>query len=122
MWMRRRSTSRLGHADILNARALDMDTLAKLLDLDLEEEDADTLGGLITAGWLCARAGETVDLEEWRLRGRVAGWPAHQPGARLTDLRSRPRRKPSNRSPHASVPTLRSTVRALIPPTCRTQA
>lgn len=56
------------HAYILNAR-LDMDTLAKLLDLDLEEEDADTLGGLIYSrlGHVPV-PGETVDLEEWRLR------------------------------------------------------
>jgi CBS domain containing-hemolysin-like protein len=53
---------------ILNAR-LDMDTLGKLLDLDLDEEDADTLGGLIYSrlGHVPIQ-GETIQLEDWRLR------------------------------------------------------
>jgi CBS domain containing-hemolysin-like protein len=53
---------------ILNAR-LDMDTLGKLLDLDLDEEAADTLGGLIYSrlGHVPVQ-GETVELDGWRLR------------------------------------------------------
>jgi CBS domain containing-hemolysin-like protein len=53
---------------ILNAR-LDMDTLGKLLDLDLDEEMPDTLGGLIYSrlGHVPIQ-GETIDLEDWRLR------------------------------------------------------
>ncbi len=56
------------HAYILNAR-LDMDTLGKLLNIDLDEEDADTLGGLIYSrlGHVPVQ-GETVDLADWRLR------------------------------------------------------
>ena len=53
---------------ILNAR-LDMDTFGKLLDLDLGEEGADTLGGLIYSrlGHVPIQ-GETIDLEDRRLR------------------------------------------------------
>jgi putative hemolysin len=53
---------------ILNAR-LDMDTLGKLLDLDLDEEDTDTLGGLIYSrlGHVPVQ-GETIPLGDWRLR------------------------------------------------------
>ncbi len=53
---------------ILNAR-LDMDTLGKLLDLDLDEEDADTLGGLIYSrlGHVPIQ-GETIPLGDWGLR------------------------------------------------------
>lgn len=53
---------------ILNAR-LDIDTLAKLLDIDLDDEDADTLGGLIYSrlGHVPVQ-GEVVDLHDWRLR------------------------------------------------------
>ncbi len=56
------------HAFILNAR-LDIGTLAHLLDIDLDEEDADTLGGLIYSrlGHVPA-PGEVVDLDGWRLR------------------------------------------------------
>ena len=46
-----------------------MDTLGKLLDLDLDEEDADTLGGLIYSrlGHVPIQ-GETIPLGDWRLR------------------------------------------------------
>jgi hypothetical protein len=46
-----------------------MDTLGKLLDLDLDEEDADTLGGLIYSrlGHVPVQ-GETIQLGDWRLR------------------------------------------------------
>jgi CBS domain containing-hemolysin-like protein len=56
------------HAYILNAR-LDVHTLSKLLDLDLDEEDADTLGGLIYSrlGHVPVQ-GEVVGLDDWRLR------------------------------------------------------
>ena len=56
------------NAYILNAR-LDMDTLGKLLDIDLDEEDADTLGGLIYSrlGHVPVQ-GEVVELSSWRLR------------------------------------------------------
>jgi CBS domain containing-hemolysin-like protein len=56
------------HAYILNAR-LDIDSLSKLLDIDLDEEDADTLGGLIYSrlGHVPV-PGEIVDLDGWRLR------------------------------------------------------
>jgi CBS domain containing-hemolysin-like protein len=56
------------HAYILNAR-LDIDSLAKLLELDLDEEDADTLGGLIYSrlGHVPV-PGEVVALDDWRLR------------------------------------------------------
>ena len=60
---------------ILNAR-LDLYTLAKLLDTELPEEDADTLGGLIYSelGHVPV-AGETVKVGGWRftvlsLKGR----------------------------------------------------
>lgn len=55
-------------AYIFNAR-LDMDTLAKLLDIDLDEEGADTLGGLIYSrlGHVPIQ-GESIDLQGWRLR------------------------------------------------------
>jgi len=53
---------------IINSR-LDMDTLAKLLEIDLADEDAETLGGLIYSrlGHVPVQ-GETVDLEGWSLR------------------------------------------------------
>jgi putative hemolysin len=56
------------NAFILNSR-LDMDTLGKLLEIDLSGEDADTMGGLIYSrlGHVPVQ-GETVDLEGWRLR------------------------------------------------------
>jgi CBS domain containing-hemolysin-like protein len=56
------------NAYILNAR-LDIDSLAELLDIDLDEEDADTLGGLIYSrlGHVPV-PGEAVGLEDWRLR------------------------------------------------------
>jgi CBS domain containing-hemolysin-like protein len=56
------------HTFVLNAR-LDIDTLGKLLDLDLDEEESDTLGGLIYSrlGHVPVQ-GETVDLDGWRLR------------------------------------------------------
>ena len=56
------------HSYILNAR-LDIDTLGKLLDLDLEDEDSDTLGGLIYGrlGHVPVQ-GETIVLDDWRLR------------------------------------------------------
>ncbi len=56
------------HTYVLNAR-LDIDTLGKLLDLDLDEEESDTLGGLIYGrlGHVPVQ-GETVDLDSWRLR------------------------------------------------------
>lgn len=56
------------HAYILNAR-LDMDSLAELLGVDLDDEDADTLGGLIYSrlGHVPVQ-GETVDLDGWHLR------------------------------------------------------
>jgi CBS domain containing-hemolysin-like protein len=56
------------HTYVLNAR-LDIDTLGKLLDLDLDEEESDTLGGLIYSrlGHVPVQ-GETVDLDGWRLR------------------------------------------------------
>jgi CBS domain containing-hemolysin-like protein len=56
------------NAFIINSR-LDLDTLGKLLELDLSDEDADTLGGLIYSrlGHVPVQ-GETVDLEDWRLR------------------------------------------------------
>lgn len=55
-------------AYIINAR-LDLDSLAKLLDIDLSDEDADTLGGLIYSrlGHVPVQ-GETVELQGWRLR------------------------------------------------------
>jgi CBS domain containing-hemolysin-like protein len=51
---------------ILNAR-LDLYTLAKLLDTELPEDDADTLGGLIYSelGHVPV-AGETVEVGGWR--------------------------------------------------------
>ncbi len=56
------------HSYILNAR-LDIDTLGKLLDLDLDDEDSDTLGGLIYGrlGHVPVQ-GETIMLDDWRLR------------------------------------------------------
>ncbi len=56
------------HSYILNAR-LDIDTLGKLLDLDLDDEDSDTLGGLIYGrlGHVPVQ-GETILLDDWRLR------------------------------------------------------
>ena len=54
------------HAYLLNSR-LDVDSLAKLLDLDLAEEESDTLGGLIYSrlGHV-PEQGETVDIDGWR--------------------------------------------------------
>lgn len=51
---------------LLNSR-LDLYSLAKLLDIELADEDADTLGGLIysTLGHVPAQ-GETVELAHWR--------------------------------------------------------
>jgi CBS domain containing-hemolysin-like protein len=51
---------------LLNGR-LDLYTLAKLLDTELPEEDADTLGGLIygALGHVPV-AGETVEVKSWR--------------------------------------------------------
>jgi CBS domain containing-hemolysin-like protein len=58
---------------------LDLETLSKLLDVDLTEEDADTLGGLIYAylGRVPTQ-GESIDLAGWQftvmsLKGRRIG-------------------------------------------------
>ena len=58
---------------------LDLDTLGKLLDVDLAEEDADTLGGLIYS-YLgrVPMQGESIELEGWHftvlsLKGRRIG-------------------------------------------------
>jgi CBS domain containing-hemolysin-like protein len=53
---------------VLDAR-LDTDTLGKLLDVDLDAEGTDTLGGLIYShlGHVPVQ-GETIDLAGWRLR------------------------------------------------------
>ncbi len=54
------------HAFLVNSR-LDVDSLAELMHVDLEEEDADTVGGLIYSllGHV-PEQGETLDLEGWR--------------------------------------------------------
>lgn len=54
------------HAYLLNSR-LDIDSLADLLDLDLAEEDGDTVGGLIYShlGHV-PEQGEVVELDGWR--------------------------------------------------------
>ena len=54
------------HAYLLNSR-LDIDSLADLLEIDLVDEDADTVGGLIysRAGHVPAQ-GETIELAGWR--------------------------------------------------------
>ncbi|MCB0138913.1 MAG: HlyC/CorC family transporter, partial [Caldilineaceae bacterium] len=51
---------------LLNSR-LDIDALAELLDIDIEEDNADTVGGLIyvLAGHVPAQ-GETVEYNGWR--------------------------------------------------------
>lgn len=59
---------RLGKdAYLINAR-MDNYSLAKLLDVDLDDEDADTVGGLVL-GLLghVPEAGESVEFEKWRL-------------------------------------------------------
>ena len=51
---------------LLNAR-LDLYSLAKLLDTELPEEDADTLGGLIYSGLGHVPVpGETLEINNWR--------------------------------------------------------
>ncbi len=68
------------HADsFLFDSRLDLDTLSKLLDVDLSEEDADTLGGLIYS-YLgrVPMQGESIELEGWHftvlsLKGRRIG-------------------------------------------------
>jgi len=54
------------HAYLLNSR-LDIDSLAELLDIDLSEEDADTVGGLIYShlGHV-PEQGESLELAGWR--------------------------------------------------------
>ena len=54
------------HAYIVNSR-LDLDSLSDLLDIDIEEEEADTVGGLIYSrlGHV-PEQGETLDIEGWR--------------------------------------------------------
>ncbi|MCB0085218.1 MAG: hypothetical protein KDE47_29965, partial [Caldilineaceae bacterium] len=51
---------------LLNSR-LDIDALAELLDIDIEEDNVDTVGGLIyvLAGHVPAQ-GETVEYNGWR--------------------------------------------------------
>lgn len=53
------------HAYLVNSR-LDIDSLADMLDIDLSEEDADTVGGLIYShlGHV-PEQGETLELEGW---------------------------------------------------------
>ena len=50
-----------------SASRLDVDSLAELLHMELEEEDADTVGGLIYSllGHV-PEQGETLDLDGWR--------------------------------------------------------
>ncbi|MCB1548324.1 MAG: HlyC/CorC family transporter [Hyphomicrobiaceae bacterium] len=54
------------HGFLVNSR-LDVDSLAELLHMELEEEDADTVGGLIYSllGHV-PEQGETLDLDGWR--------------------------------------------------------
>lgn len=54
------------HAYIVNSR-LDLDSLSDLLDIDIEEEEADTVGGLIYSrlGHV-PEQGETLAIEGWR--------------------------------------------------------
>jgi Mg2+/Co2+ transporter CorC len=54
------------HAYLVNSR-LDIDSLADLLDIDLAEEDGDTVGGLIYShlGHV-PEQGEVLELEGWR--------------------------------------------------------
>ncbi len=54
------------HAYIINSR-LDLDSLADLLDIDIEEEEADTVGGLIYSrlGHV-PEQGEMLEIEGWR--------------------------------------------------------
>lgn len=56
------------HAYLINAM-LDMDSLAELLGVDLADEDADTLGGLIYSrlGHV-PEVGESIELDGWRLQ------------------------------------------------------
>jgi len=54
------------HAYLVNSR-LDLDTLADLLDLDLSEEEGDTVGGLIYSHLEhVPEPGEVVELGDWR--------------------------------------------------------
>ena len=87
-------TNRSASTHFFSTARLDVDSLGKLLDIDLSEEDADTLGGLIYSrlGHVPVQ-GETVDLDGWRLARAVAGRPAHRPGA----CRSHPYRRPTMR-------------------------
>ena len=61
---------------------LDLDTLGKLLDVDLAEEDADTLGGLIYS-YLgrVPMQGESIELEGWHFTVLSLKGP-DRPGAR----------------------------------------
>ncbi len=54
------------HAYIVNSR-LDLDSLSDLLDIDIEEEEADTVGGLIYSrlGHV-PEQGEMLEIEGWR--------------------------------------------------------
>jgi len=54
------------HAYIVNSR-LDLDSLGELLDIDIEEEEADTVGGLVYS-WLghVPEQGEMLEIEGWR--------------------------------------------------------
>ncbi|GIK74031.1 MAG: hypothetical protein BroJett021_30190 [Chloroflexota bacterium] len=54
------------HAYIVNSR-LDLDSLSELLDIDIEEEEADTVGGLIYSrlGHV-PEQGEMLEIEGWR--------------------------------------------------------
>jgi len=55
------------YAFLVNSR-LDVDSLAELMNIDLEEEEADTVGGLIYSllGHV-PEQGETLDLDGWRV-------------------------------------------------------
>jgi magnesium and cobalt transporter len=59
----------LGEDSFILGSRLDMDTLSELLDIDLSDEDADTLGGLIYSrlGHVPVQ-GESIELDGWRLR------------------------------------------------------
>ena len=72
-------------AFLLNSR-LDVYSLAELLEIDLTEEDADTLGGLIYSrlGHVPAQ-GETLEIAGLAFYRAVLGRAPHQPGARRSD-------------------------------------
>lgn len=78
------------HGYLINAR-LDIWSLAKLLDIDIEDEDADTAGGLVF-GLLghVAEPGESAEYQEWRFT--VLGVD----GRRIDRLRADPLTKHDN--------------------------